>query len=274
MDAVGHSFLDFVDVATLCSMVRIGSFSFISLDRRIMSAVHRWKAYTAIKDIEYRLKQFNTALNVVSSLKLYDLKRAQSIETRDCLNVVMANGLCLDHRFRGKNDSEHSVLMDLAKKGMAAAAEKALSGKCKELNVWSSNATLQDLSTAYLTEFAEFQATERREKGLMGTKPPVSATRRDDEGRRYLRQLDRVVVDRRVIGRENVQSVHCCYLKVHRPQQCEVHTYLWVFIELKTPKMAQKIKSPKRGRSRGGREEKTQKRQFMVWKGQCGVTKL
>lgn len=268
--AVGNDFLDYVDVSTLCSLVRIEGFSFIPLK---LNALHRWKAYTATKDIEHRLKQFNTALNVASSLKLYELKRAQSVETRECLNVVMANGLSLDHRFRGKNECEHTVLLDLAKKGMVAAAAKAVRGKCKELNVWSSNANFKDLSSAYLTEFADFQAAEQREKGLIGSKPPMSAMRRDDAGKRALRQLDRVVVDRRVIGRDNVQSVHCCYSKVHRAQLYEVHSYLWVFVELKTPKMEKSgsSKAPKRGRSRGGKEEK---RQFMVWKGQCGVTKL
>jgi len=272
MNSVGTTFLDFVDVNTLCSMIRIGAFTFIPLDRRIMNERQRLKAYTSSKDIEYRLKAFNTTLNVTSTLKLYELKRAQNVEVKQCLEVIMANGLCLDHRFRGKNDSEYLVFMDLAKSGMMEAAAKEVKGKCKQLNVWRSNTVLDDLNAAYLVEFAEFQATQRQLKGLQGMKPPVSATRRDDEGRRYLRMLDDLVMDRKVIGKENVQSVHCCYLKVHRPQQYEMHSYLWLFIELKTLKTEQiNNKRPKRGRGPRTREER---RPFMVWKGQCGITKL
>jgi len=270
--SVGARLLDFVDVATLCTLMRIGAFHFVALDLRIMTMRQRWSAYTATKDIEYRLKQFNSTLKVESTLKLYELRRAQSIATRDCLNVVMANGLCLDHRFRGKNDSDFAVTMDLGKKGMVEAAEKMLSAKCKQLNVWSSNAILEDLHAAYLVEFAEFQAAERRRRGLMGSKPPVSATRKEDEGKRYLQHLDDLVVDRTVIGRDNVLSVHCCYSKVHRPALYEVHSYLWVFVEVKTPKMNLKPPPrPRRGRAPRVREER---RQIMVWKGQCGVTKL
>jgi len=270
--SVGARFLDCVDVPTLCSLMRIGAFDFVAVNLRIMSARQRWRAYTATKDIEYRLKQFNSTLKVDSTLKLYELRRALTLSVRDCLNVVMANGLCLDHRFRGKNDSDYAVTMDLGKKGMVEAAEKMLSGKCKDLNVWSSSAKLEDLNAAYLVEFAEFQAKERKRRGLMGSKPPVSATKREDEGTRYLRHLDDLVVDRTVIGMDNVLSVHCCYSKVHRPELYEVHSYLWVFVEVKTPKMNLKPPPrPRRGRTPRVREER---RQIMVWQGQCGVTKL
>jgi len=274
MTTVGVTFLDFLDVPTLCSMIRIGHFSFIADNYDAssrMNSLQRLKVYTSSKDIEYRLKQFNTSLNVTSSLKLYEFKRGQKVKVEDCLNVIMANGLMLDHRFRGKQDSDSKVLMDIGTRGMIEAANKAMKGKCKECNIWTSDALLNDLNSAYLVDFAEFQAMERRVKGMMGMKPPISAMRRDDEGERHLRLLDELVVDRKMIGIRNMQSVHCCYVKVLRAQEYELHSYLWVFIELVTPQTNNNETKTKKKR---GPRSKEEKRQFIVWKGQCGVTKL
>merc|ERR1719203_1718842 len=299
MSKVGAQFLDYLDVPTMSALLRVSAFSFIPRAESSMTALQRYRVYTLSEDIEWRLKTFNTAFDVDSSLKLYDLRRAKAVAVEDCLKVMMANGLSLDHRFRGKEEGRYSnrssnrssnrnsrgssnsnkdceVVMDL-KKGMVPAARVLMDG-CKQLNVWSSNTDFEDLSSGYLVDFAEFQ--RQKGKGAIPVKkPPISAVGGgtgpkvdEQEGQRYLDKLSRLVVNGALAGRDNMRSVHCCYLKVLREREYEVHSWLWVFVELKENDYAQDMaKGKKRNK---GKKRKEKGRQFMVWKGQCGCTKL
>merc|ERR1712176_534069 len=106
-------------------------------------------------------------------------------------------------------------------------------------------------------------------------RPPISKNMSkkvdEQEGRRLLKQLDMLVVDRDLVTRDNMESVHCCYVKVMKEREYEVHSFLWVFVELKGQEVQEQ--SPKR-KGKGKRRKETRGRQFMVWKGQCGCTKL
>lgn len=243
MNCVGSQFLEYIDNETMSTLVRIKLFSFIK-NKKILTPKQRLIAYTAPNDIVYRLKSFNTKLNTLSSLKLYELRKAQkTMSTTKLIYIIICNGLLLENRFKAKFQNQHFVAMDLSKNNVAMDLEhKSL----KQFNVWNVT-NITDLNKAYLDEFGFYQ----RVKNGQNARDQINV-----DGKMYLNDLNDLILDKSILSKENIKSLNCAYIKVIR--NYELQSFLWMFIELKPNHL----------------KNKKDIKQFMVWMGMTGSVSL
>merc|ERR1712228_495458 len=156
MDKIGHIFLEFNDQKTISKLIQIKSLSFIRRNKNF-SAKQRLIAYTEPNDIIFRLKSFNAKCNALSSLKLYEIKKApKTMSTLKLIDLMICNGLLFENRFKGKYENDHFVAMDLSRTKKYDFTQKVIKEKCKVLSY--------PKLLSYLWIFIELNSTNRREK--------------------------------------------------------------------------------------------------------------
>ena len=271
---VGAVFLDFLDDKTLINLTSIEEFSFIITHKKILNNIQRLNIYTSPNEILLRIKQFNTSLNCASSLKFYKLNalrnknenNKQFTKTQHFLKIIIGNALNLNDSFRAKYDKNPVINIDLNlnKKQLENndILEKILKDSgVKTINIWNAcdiylSEDKSDLNDAYLTEFAEYQQSLNVIK-VKEIKNNMNAFGEGSVGKYYLENLNKFILNEKLIKKENIKSLNCGYVKIKNNYQ--LSTYLFLFIELKPKNL--------------GRNKKDIK-QFMVWFGQSSANKV